>query len=135
MVALFEKYGSVIDLAMPLKSEGDNKGYAFVSFKDADAVTLVFKDLKNIFLRAKPLDIKYVKAECGPSHTSDPRSHVLADSGGSFITDLKASSDLKTLTFSNPSSGKELNHQLLDFSDAGTRKKVLSNPEIPRADE
>ncbi len=115
-----------------MKSEADNKGYAFVTFRDTTSVTLVLENHKNILLRAKPLDIKYVKAECGFFQTQKQFSDIMTERGGSTIHDFKPQSNLRTLTFSHPSSGKELSQQLFDSGEPGIRKKVLSNPEFPR---
>jgi RNA recognition motif-containing protein len=131
LIVLFEKYGAVSDLALPLKCEGDNKGYAFVTFVDPSAVMRVFEDSKHIHLRAKPLDIKYVKAECGPSHVRDSHSCVFSELGESVFTGFPKLHESRPSNLSYISTGTDSSPQLLNYSDAGSRKKVLSNPEIP----
>ena len=53
LFALFSKYGAIEDLSLPYKSKLENKGYAFVTYQQPEAVACVFSDLKNIILRAK----------------------------------------------------------------------------------
>jgi len=54
---LFLKYGTIKHLAVPSSKAVKNRGFAFITFENSDSVISVFKDLKNVKLRAKEVDL------------------------------------------------------------------------------
>lgn len=55
LFALFARYGRLQDVSLPVKPSGENKGYAFVTFEQNEALAYLFADLRNVVLRAKPV--------------------------------------------------------------------------------
>lgn len=63
IIQYFKKYGDITDVSLPASKENLNKGYAFVSFSNSEAVNQIIENVSKISLRAKHLDIRIVTPE------------------------------------------------------------------------
>ena len=141
---LFGKYGAIEDVSLPHKSKDENKGYAFITFEELQAVERVFADLKNIVLRAKTLDVKNVNNEVlsGVSHERGADA-APAEAREEFafserdFEDTTASlqrhrskNSLPTPNSSLPTSSKDITQEALRYQINSQMKKIWSGQRI-----
>ena len=139
---LFGKYGVIEDVSLPHKSKDENKGYAFITFEDLQAVERVFADLKNVVLRAKTLDVKNVNNEVLSGISYDRETapvEALAEFAFSErdFEDTTASlqrhrskNSLPTPNSSLPTSAKDITQEVIRYQMNSQMKKIWSGQSI-----
>lgn len=66
LIQTFGKYKSLSKVKVPMdESKKENKGYAFLSFADADDYLHCYKEMNNKYVGSKPVTLERAKTEIG----------------------------------------------------------------------